>query len=82
MLFSVPILLGLSALVSARCGVPPPSEHMRALHSAYQTQAVTDPKGLVTRDDASYVVDTYFHVIQDDDGQEGSVSDSQISDQV
>jgi hypothetical protein len=82
MLLSIPILLGLNGLVSARCGVPPPSEHMRGLHSTYQAQAVTGPKGPVTRDDTSYVVDTYFHVIQDDDGQEGSVTDSQISDQV
>lgn len=82
MLFSIPILLGLSGLVSARCGVPPPSEHMKALHAAYQAQAVTGPTGAVTRDDTSYVVDTYFHIIQDDAGKNGSVTDSQISEQV
>jgi hypothetical protein len=52
------------------------------MHAAYQAKEAHTKLGPLPRQDASYAINTYFHVIQDDDAQEGYVSASQISDQV
>lgn len=78
---SIPILSGLVALVSARCGTAPPSENMKALHAGYQAKAAGAAKGPSPRQIVTFDIDTYVHVIQSDDG-EGYVPESQIDDQV
>lgn len=79
---SIPILSGLVALVSTRCGTAPPSENMKALHAGYQAKAAGAAKGPAPRQILTFDIDTYVHIIQSDDGSEGYVPESQIDDQV
>jgi len=81
MLSVIPVLLGLTALVSARCGTGPPSESMKALHAGYQAQRAGGAKGPLPRQVVQFDIDTYVHVILGDNG-EGDVPESQINDQI
>ncbi|KAL2825837.1 hypothetical protein BDW59DRAFT_179815 [Aspergillus cavernicola] len=60
----LPIFLGLSALVSARCGTQPPSENLKAHHKYFQDKEDRDASSrLATRDVFNVTIDTYVHVI-------------------
>ncbi|KAL2860819.1 zinc metalloprotease [Aspergillus lucknowensis] len=59
----LPVLLGLSALVSARCGTQPPSEHVKSRHRYFLEKEDREDSGAVTRDVFSTTIETYVHVI-------------------
>lgn len=78
----LPILLGLCALVSARCGTPQPSESIKALHAAYQAHEAASAKQPARRQ-AENAINTYFNVIVSGVSEdEGNIPQSWIDNQV
>ncbi|KAL3469340.1 hypothetical protein BJX99DRAFT_241523 [Aspergillus californicus] len=59
----LPVLLGLSALVSARCGTRNPSDNVKARHRYFQDKEDRDAAHAATRDVFSATIDTYVHVV-------------------
>ena len=82
MLCILPILLGLCALVSARCGTPQPNESIKALHAAYQAHEAASAKQPARRQ-AENAINTYFNVIVSGVSEdEGNIPQSWIDNQV
>lgn len=82
MLCIFPILLGLCALVSARCGTPQPNESIKALHAAYQAHEAASAKQPARRQ-AGYAINTYINVIVSGVSEdEGNIPQSWIDNQL
>ena len=83
MLCIIPVLLGLCALVAARCGTPQPNEGIKALHVAYRAHEAAPAKQPAPRRRDGHVVNTYFYVIVAGDSEaDGNIPESRIYDQV
>lgn len=83
MFAALPVVLGLIASVSARCGTPKPSDEMKALHATYRANEISSAGNRVLRDSAGYVIDTYIHIITAGSSQaDGYVSEAQMNKQV
>ncbi|KAL4880332.1 hypothetical protein BJY04DRAFT_191634 [Aspergillus karnatakaensis] len=59
----LPVLLGLTALVSARCGTRPPTANVKAHHKYFQDKEDRDAARAITRDVFDVTIDTYVHII-------------------
>jgi hypothetical protein len=82
MLSVLPVLLGLCALVSARCGTLP-NESIKALHAAYQAHEAATAHQPARRQAFAETVNAYVHVITNDTTPEGGyVSEEVIRRQV
>jgi hypothetical protein len=55
---------------------------MKALHASYQAREAAAAKGPSPRQASTFDIDTFIHVIQADNSDDGFVSESQIGDQV
>lgn len=83
MIISLPIVIGLIASVSARCGTRKPSKDVKALHTIYRAKEANSAKRPTVRQAEAYVVDTYVHIIvSGNTTEDGYVEESQIYDQV
>lgn len=83
MILTLPIVIGLIASVSARCGTRKPSEDIKALHTIYRAKEANSAKRPAVRQAEEYVIDTYVHIIVAGSTKEdGYVDESQIYDQV
>lgn len=80
MRFIISIVLGLCALVSARCGTKT-HENIAAMHAAYQLHEAAFSGLPARRQDSAYTIKTYFYVITENDTIAGGYITEETIDQ-